>query len=87
MYIFATLLTSVKMFYCVSNCGRVRPDHTPPNCAFTPKAHKEENDHGSHSLCIGSQADKEGKRGIGGLGWTRRLRRIKKVKNPPTLCK
>ena len=31
------------------------------NCAFTPKAHKEENDPGSHSLCIGSQADKEGK--------------------------
>ena len=30
-------------------------------CAFTPKAHKEENDPGSHSLCIGSQADKEGK--------------------------
>ncbi|KAK0146202.1 Cortactin-binding protein 2 [Merluccius polli] len=28
---------------------------------FTPKAHKEENDPGSHSLCIGSQADKEGK--------------------------
>ena len=31
------------------------------NCTFTPKAHKEENDPGSHSLCIGSQADKEGK--------------------------
>ena len=30
-------------------------------CAFTPKAHKEGNDPGSHSLCIGSQADKEGK--------------------------
>lgn len=36
--------------------------------------HKEENDPGSHSLCIGSQADKEGKvekaeaGGIGGLG-------------------
>ena len=34
---------------------------TRPFCAFTPNAHKEENDPGSHSLCIGSQADKEGK--------------------------
>ena len=42
--------------------------------AFRPKAHKEENYPRSHSLCIGSQADKEGKvekaeaGGIGGLG-------------------
>ena len=28
---------------------------------FRPKVHKEENDPGCHSLCIGSQADKEGK--------------------------
>ena len=43
-------------------------------CTFRPKAHKEENDPGSHSLCIGSQVDKEGKvekahaGGIGRLG-------------------
>ena len=38
-----------------------RQDNMRGYCAFTPKAHKEENDPGSHSLCIGSQADKEGK--------------------------
>ena len=41
---------------------------------FRPKVHKEENYLGSHSLCIGSQADKEGKEGkvekveAGGIG-------------------
>ena len=57
-----------------------------PYCAFRPKVDKEENDPGSHSLSIRSQAEKEGKvekaeaSGIGGLGGG------KKVKNPPTLC-
>ena len=49
-------------------------------CAFRPKAYKEEKDPGSHSLCIGSQADKEGKvekvkaGGIGGLGGEKKLK-------------
>ena len=45
-----------------------------------PKAHEEENDPGSHSLCIGSQADKEGKvetveaGGTGGFGGKKSLK-------------
>ena len=41
---------------------------------------KEENDPGSHSLCIGSQAEKEGKEelaeagGIGDLGGLKKLK-------------
>ena len=50
------------------------------NCTLGPNAHKEENDPGSHSLCIGSLADKEGKvekaevSGIGGLGGKTKLK-------------
>ena len=55
-------------------------------CVFRPKAHKEEKDPGSHSLCIGSQADKEGKVEKAEVGGIDRLGGKKKVKNPPTLC-
>ena len=47
---------------------------TTCDCTIRPKAHKEENDPGSHSLSIRSQAEDEGKVEkaeavvIGGLG-------------------
>ena len=58
----------------------ILPKHLIQTGTFRPKAHKEDNDPGSHSLCIGSQADKEGKvekaeaGGIGGLGEKKQLK-------------
>ena len=49
-------------------------------CVFRPKAHKEEKDPGSHSLCIGSQADKEGKVEKVEAGGIRELGGKKKLK-------
>ena len=59
------------------------------NHTFRPKVHKEENDPGSHSLSIGSQAEKEGKvekvelSGIGELGGEKELK-IGPTKSSPT---
>ena len=50
------------------------------NRTFRPKAHKEENDPGSHSLSIGSQAEKEGKVETAETGGRGRLGGGKKLK-------
>ena len=69
------MLKKKKEKVCYLTLLKPNPYNISLTRTFKPKAHKEENDpfiHSSHSLSIGSQAEKSGKwkaeaGGIGGL--------------------